>query len=105
MLAQFRVPCPSLHERIYLTSFSTSASPGIGKEGSQLENRIQDLFPFCVRQLDKTFTDVLCVREPLPKENQRGALPMPFMQQSGLGGQRGRCSQLRLRHSVLARMF
>lgn len=71
VLAQLLVPCPSLHERIYLTSFSTSVSPGIGKEGSQLENTIQDLFPFRIKQLHKTFTDVLCVREPLPKENQR----------------------------------
>lgn len=59
----------SLH---YMKGFdlfiSASLNPEIGKEWSWYENVIQDLFPFHIRNLDKTFTDVPCVWELLPME-------------------------------------
>lgn len=49
----------SLH---YMKGFdlfiSASLSPEIAKEWSRFEKVIQDLFPFHIRNLDKTFTDV-----------------------------------------------
>lgn len=50
-------------------SFSTSLSPDLGREGTQLENGIQDLFPFHIKNLDKMFTDGSVYESPCQKNN------------------------------------
>lgn len=82
---------PSLQEGIWpLLFLPTSLSPDLGREGSQLESGIQDLFPFHIKNLDKTFTDGLCRRA-----FAQGKAPCPLingrflsMEWPGLSGQR-----------------
>lgn len=67
VLAQYS--CSLLYRKGFdLFFFSYLFEPDLGREGSQLEIVIQDLFPFHIKNLDKAFTDGLCVGEPLPEE-------------------------------------